>query len=53
MPWSATRMVFASLFIDEVEAVAARGGEALVREKRGALSDEARRVLRQALAHAP
>ena len=40
---------FAATFVDEIAAVQHEGGEAVVREKLASLSDDQRRVLREAL----
>jgi hypothetical protein len=42
--------LFAALYVDEIAAVERNGGEVLVRDKLAGLSDEQRRVLREALA---
>jgi hypothetical protein len=49
MGWDAMQALFASLYVDEIAAVQRDGGEAVVREKLAALSDESRRLLREAL----
>jgi hypothetical protein len=52
MPWDGMQGLFASIYLDEVEALLARGGRKLVAERLTALSDESRRVLRRALTEA-
>jgi hypothetical protein len=42
--------LFAAIYVDEIAAVERDGGEVLVREKVAGLSDDQRRVLREALA---
>jgi hypothetical protein len=49
MCWDEMQTVFASIYVDEVAAVQRDGGEAVVREKLAALSEDSRRVLREAL----
>jgi hypothetical protein len=53
MPWPEMQALFAALYVNEIEAVLASGGEALVREKLADLSVEAHRALRRALEEAP
>jgi hypothetical protein len=49
MGWYEMKALFASLYVDEIAAVQRDGGEAVVREKLAALSEDSRRVLREAL----
>jgi hypothetical protein len=49
MGWDEMQALFASLYVDEVAAAQRDGGESLVRSKLAALSEDSRRVLREAL----
>jgi hypothetical protein len=49
MGWDEMQAVFAALYVDEMATVQHDGGESLVREKLAELSEDARRVLRDAL----
>ena len=49
MGWDDMQMLFASLYVDEIAAAQREGAESLVREKLAALSEDSRRVLREAL----
>jgi hypothetical protein len=50
MDWVEMQHLFAAIYVDEIAAVCRNGADALVREKLGALSEEQRHVLREALA---
>ena len=49
MSWREMQSVFATIYVDEIAAVQFRGGEALMRERLGALNPETRSALRKAL----
>jgi hypothetical protein len=49
MDWADIQALFAALYVDEIATVQHDGGESLVREKLAELSEDARRVLRDAL----
>jgi hypothetical protein len=49
MGWDEMQALFASLYVDEIAALQRDGGEAVVREKLAALSEDSRRVMREAL----
>jgi hypothetical protein len=49
MDWASMQALFAALYVDEIAALCRDGGDALVREKLGAPSEDSRRVLRDAL----
>ncbi len=48
--WDDLQTIFAASFVSEIAAVTEDGGDALLRERVGALDDRQRRVLREALA---
>jgi hypothetical protein len=50
MTWKEMQYVFASLYGEDLVAVQRDGGEAAVRAKLASLSDDQRRILREALA---
>jgi hypothetical protein len=49
MGWDEMQALFASLYVDEIASLQRDGGEATVREKLAVLSEDSRRVLREAL----
>jgi hypothetical protein len=49
MGWEEMQALFAALYVDEIAAAQRDGGESLVRTKLAALSEDSRRVLREAL----
>jgi hypothetical protein len=49
MGWGEMQVLFASLYVDEIGDAQRVGGERLVRAKLAALSEDERRVLRDAL----
>ena len=49
MGWDEMQALFASLYLDEIAAVQRDGGGAALREKLGVLSEDSRRLLREAL----
>jgi hypothetical protein len=49
MSWDEMQALFAAIYVDEIAAAQRQGGQALVREKLAALSEEQRQVLREAV----